>query len=304
MDRLRLACLALSTGLLIGACTAAGPSPSASPGVTGSPAASASPSPPASPAIEHPSGAADLVLRMSTGGGFIAPGALLTEIPEFSLFGDGTVIYRGPGEVVPDASPADGIPRNAPFQTARLSEATIQALLAYALGPGGLATARDQYTPCCIADAPSTIFTIRAGAVNKLVTVGALGMEEPSPGPDTGARAAFAALAARLTPPDLGGAVATTYEPAAYRGILSDAVDGGTSSPAIDWPWTAFGPSDFSASGDPNAMPTPTRTLTASEVAALQREGLEGGADSIPLHTSDGHDYLLSLRPLLPDERR
>ena len=81
MDRLRLACLALSTGLLIGACTAAGPSPSASPGVTGSPPASPSASPPASPAIEHPSGAADLVLRMSTGGGFIAPGCAADRDP-------------------------------------------------------------------------------------------------------------------------------------------------------------------------------------------------------------------------------
>ncbi len=304
MDRLRLACLALSTGLLIAACTTAGASPTSPPGPTGSPAASPSTSPPASPAIDHPTGATDLVLRMATGGGFIAPGALLTEVPEFSLYGDGTVVYRTPGEPFPGPSPTDGIARNAPFHTARLSEADVQALLAYALGPAGLVAARDQYTPCCIADAPSTMFTIRAGGVNKLVTVGALGMDEPSPGPDADARAAFAALAGRLTSPDLGGAVSTTYEPAAYRGILFDAVDVSASLPTIDWRWTAFGPSDFTVSGDPNAMQTPTRTLTASDVAALHLDRLEGGADSIALRTSDGRVYMLSLRPLLPDERR
>ena len=157
----------------------------------------------------------------------------------------------------------------------------------FALGPGGLATARDQYTPCCIADAPSTIFTHpgrrREQARDRRCTGDGRAVAGPGHRRPDGLRCAR--RAARRTP-DLGGAVATTYEPAAYRGILFDAVDGSTSSPTIDWPWTAFGPSDFTVSGDPNAMQTPTRTLTASDVAALQLERLEGGADSIALHTS------------------
>ena len=240
---------------------------------------------------------------MSTGGGFVAPGVLLTEIPEFSLYGDGTIVFRDPTTAYLAPSPSDGVPRLAPFTTARLDESAVQALLADAIGRGGLGTASEQYAPCCIADAPSTTFTLRAGGLDKQVTVGALGFEQPQQSPDGPARAAFQALAERLHQPDLGGAAATDYTPTAYRGVLFDAIDVSQTAPSIAWPWIDFGPSGFKPSEDPSSMQTPIRTLTAAEVATLGLEGLAGGAQSILLKTSDGRIFALSLRPLLPDEK-
>jgi hypothetical protein len=291
MSRLRSIPAVALVGLLAAACVGAGASPGSS----------SSPAPSASPAIEYPTDPTAVILRMSTGGGFVAPGVLLTEVPEFSLYGDGTVVFRDPSRIYPAQSPADGVQRLLPFSTARLSTAAVQALLADAIGPGGLGAARDRYDPCCIADAPSTTFTIKTGGVDKQVTVGALGFEQPDPGPDAAARKAFQALAERLHQPDLGGAPATDYAPAAYRGILFDAIDVSPTARTIDWPWTDFGPSGFKPSADPSSMQTPIRTLTAADVAKLGLDGVAGGAQSILLK-SDGRIYALSLRPLLPDE--
>ena len=298
MSRLRLAPIGLLSTILLAACVGAGGSPGASVGPTASPVPTAT----TTPAIDHPTGATDVILRMATGGGFVAPGTLLTEIPEFSLYGDGTLVWRDPAKSYVEPSPSDGIARWLPFQTAKLNEAQVQALLADAIGPGRLGTAREDYPPCCVADAPSTTFTLRAGGLEKVVTVGALGFDEPQASPDDGARAAFKALSGRLLAPDLGGAPVSDYVPAAYRGILSDAVDPSVATNPRPWPWTAFGPADFTPSG-PDGLPVPTRTLTAADVAALHLDGIAGGASSIGLKTTDGKVYLLSLRPLLPDER-
>lgn len=293
MPNARPALLALSTVVLVAACAGA--------------AASPPPTPPPTPvptlAVEHAKGATDVVLRMSTGGGLIAPGFLLTEAPEFTLYGDGTVVFRNPIDVAPAPAPDDGAFRSAVFKTARLTEAQIQELLEFAIGPSGLGIARAQYDPCCIADAPSTTFTVRAGGLDKLVSVGALDFDDPQPGPDTLVRKAFKALAERLRNFDRGGVPSPAYVPTAYRGVLSDGNGGGLAVPVHDWPWTAFGPDGFTAPADPNSFPTPTRTLTVDEVAALKVSGIEGGAQSIALRTSDGKVFLLALRPLLPDEK-
>jgi hypothetical protein len=50
-------------------------------------------------------------------------------------------------------------------------------------------------------------------------------------------------------------------------------------------------------------MATPVRMLTADDVALLGIPGVEGGADGIGLRTTNGRTFLLSLRPLLPDEK-
>ena len=213
------------------------------------------------------------------------PAVLLTEIPEFTLYGDGTVVYRDPATSYIEPSPSDGVARRQAFQTAKLSEAQVQAILADAIGPGGLGTAEELYTPCCIADAPSTTFTLRTTDLDKTVTVGALGFDSPNQGADAAARAAFQALAKRLVAPDLGTVTPATYVPAAYRGILYDAVDISPSAPSTAWPWTTFGPDGFTVSSDPGAMQVPTRTLSADDVAALSsrrargRRRLDGAQD-------------------------
>lgn len=295
MATMRFAALALGSVLLAAACSGAGASPGG-----GTPAPSSPP-----PGIEHATGATDVILRMATGGGFVAPGFLATETPEFTLYGDGTVVFRDPADQPPVAE-VDPVMRFAPFKTGRLSEAQIQDLLAFAIGPSGLGIARAQYDPCCIADAPSTMFTLRAGGLDKTVSVGALGFDEPQPGPDAAARKAFTALRDRLVDLDTARGLITVerYRPAAYRGFL---VDGDMPAPGrgpIDWPWTAFGPDGFTVTADPNIFEMGSRTLTAAEVAALGLADLEGGAQGIPLRAPDAKLHILSLRPLLPDDTR
>jgi hypothetical protein len=282
--------IGLSASLILAGC--AGPVPGTS----------VAPSGTSAPPLDHRSGHTDVLLRMATGGGLLAPGALLAEIPEFSLYGDGTVIFRDPARPYVEPYRPDGIGLRLPFRTARLAEAGVQAILADAIGSGGLGAARESYPPEGIADAPATTFTLRAGGLDKQVTVGALGFEQARPGRDDTARASFQALSQRLIAPDLGGAVTVDYAPSAYRGILTEAAAPSAVVQPRSWPWTTFGPDDFEPSTEPGASATPIRAIPAADVEALRLDGVEGGAVSIGLRTTDGRLYLLSLRPLLPDE--
>nr|MBA2757141.1 hypothetical protein [Chloroflexota bacterium] len=60
------------------------------------PAPSTSNEPSQDPGIEHATGATDIVLRYEEGGGFVMPSFLATNVPHFTLYGDGTVIFRNP----------------------------------------------------------------------------------------------------------------------------------------------------------------------------------------------------------------
>jgi hypothetical protein len=248
--------------------------------------------------ISHPTGATALVLRVFVGGGFIAPGFLATEAPAFSLYGDGTVIFRDAGAPLPTFS--DGILRGLPFQQVRLSEAQVQELLASALDTGGLRTAKSSYV-LPVADAPTTTFTIDAGGIRKQVDVNGLGTV-----PDTTARSDSAALAALAAFRDrllaFGSTVTATvgWAPDRYRGTLLEAPAG----PSRPWPWTAFTPATFTNVSDGSSLPWPTRLMSTAEVAALGIDHLEGGAQAIGLRSPfpAGTFLSLNLRPLLPDE--
>jgi hypothetical protein len=139
------------------------------------PTVSASPSGGGFGAIEHATGATDVLLRFEQGGGFVAPGFLATQAPIFTLYGDGTIVFRNPAQ---DPLPAVGsiIPERA-FRTAHLTEEQIQGVLEDALGPGGLGVARTEYRNDQIADAPTATFTVNAGGLNKKVSVYALDMD-------------------------------------------------------------------------------------------------------------------------------
>jgi hypothetical protein len=265
------------------------------------PAATASPSSGGFGAIEHATGSTDVLLRFEQGGGFVAPAFLATQTPIFTLYGDGTVVFRNP--MLDPLPPIGSVSPERPFRTARLSEDQIQALLEDALGKGALGTARAEYLDAQIADAPTATFTVNAGGIDKTVSVYALGLDNGD-SPDAPARAAFQALADRLQDFDHGGAYSTTeYAPERYRGIL---MDGGPGAPdAKPWPWPDLKPADFVANADPNAFPLPARVLTVPEVEALGINPYRGGFQGLTLiGPGDGKTYSFSLRPLLPDEHR
>ena len=106
---------------------------------------------PATGAIEHATGATDVVLRLDEGGGFMIRGGGSMLVPPFTLYGDGTVVFRNPTLEPP---PAVGPVMVAnPLRTARLDEDQIQELLNFALTEGGLGVAKLQYDNPMIADA-------------------------------------------------------------------------------------------------------------------------------------------------------
>jgi hypothetical protein len=307
----RLLVIALASGLVLAACSGATatPSPSASP--TASPAASPASSPTAaSDAIAHPSGSDEVVLRFDEGGGFVAPSFEMVRLPFFSLYGDGTVIYRPASAAFPEQKP--GEPMRFPvLHVARMSEPQVQALLAAALGPGGLGVARPSYENGQVADAPTSVFTLNADGRQKRVSVYALGIglgDPAKPDPDGPIRAAMAALADRLRDFDQdvagGDAVeAGTYTPTRFRASLLEGGAGVNGAPH-SWPWPTFGPDSFT-SGDPSRGPAfPSRVLSGLDVSLLGIAHPEGGVSGVTLIGPNGTTYDLALRPLLPDEQR
>jgi hypothetical protein len=303
--------VAVSIALLIGL-TACGPStgtpvPSASGAPPSSgPSAATSPSPSDAPSIagiDHPTGATEVVVRVAQGGGFISPDFLASQAPDFSLFGDGRVVFQQKTDQFPEPGP-DGITHNRPWRIAQLDEGQVQELLAFALGPGGLGTARESYIAGGVADAPDTTFTINAGGVAKVVVVNALGLDTVT-GPDQAARAAFQSLAARLQDFDRGGTIASdAYAPTTYRGILSQR-DPDPSIKAVKWPWPGIKPTDFAAPPDAGGggISMARRAMSTEEVAALGLSDVTGGIQGLVLTGPDGKLYSLILRPLLPDEK-
>ena len=244
--------------------------------------------------IEHPTGATDLVLRFDEGGGFVAPGFLATEAPAFSLYGDGTAIFRNPSTAPPGQ--VGSVIVSVPYQTLRLTEAQVQELLEFAIGPGGLGIARSHYE-LPIADAPTATFTLVTQGTSKSVSVNGLGIGGQA-GADADILAQLGVLKQRLT--TFGGEVTgeQPWSPDRFRGILTE----GGSNPPIAWPWPAIAPSQFVKHEGPNDPFYPIRTLTPADVAALGVSGIEGGAQGFTLAGPDGKTYEFRLRPLLPDE--
>jgi regulator of chromosome condensation (RCC1) repeat-containing protein/Regulator of Chromosome Condensation (RCC1) repeat protein len=120
--------------------------------------------------IDHAAGQTDVVLRFDSppdlsvsdlGGEQFQPG------PEFTLYGDGTVIFRNDLASPP---PTEGpIVRAQPFKIAYLSEDQIQLLLRFALREGGLTDACDRYETRDIDGYVSGVLTVRAGGLVKRV---------------------------------------------------------------------------------------------------------------------------------------
>ncbi len=299
MSKLSRALLLVGLVALLAGCSGAasstanpGTSPSAEePGSTGSPK-------PATGAIEHATGATDVILRLDQGAGMLRGGGA-TLVPPFTLYGDGTVVFRNP-MVEPPPAVGPVMVQN-PMRTAKLDEDQIQDILDYALTEGGLGVAKLQYDNPMLADAGTAIFTIRAGGLDKTVNVYALGLDDPNT-PDRPARAAFTKLSERLTNIDQNGTFATdVYVPSEYRGFLSD-TGGFPGEAPVAWPWDDVKPADFV--GDEAAGELPTRVMTAEELAVLGIEGVEGGFDGMTLIDPDdpAKSYSFGVRPLLPDE--
>ncbi len=276
------------------------PAPTAAPTV--SPTQSASPTP-GSGEISHPTDPSAVVLRYEVGGEFVPPSFLATQVPAFTLYGDGTVTYRPSTAEMPPQKEGDPV-RYPPLQIARLTEDQVQLLLADALSRGGLAVARLSYANDGIADAPTSYFTVDAGATRKRIEIYALGIDANA-NPDAAILGQMAGLADRLANFDKDvaagkAAAAGVFHPTRYRGSL---LNGGPGNPPKAWPWSEFGPESFIQVQDDPGRPLPSRVLSSAEAAKLGIPDIDGGASGIMLDAG-GQIYELGLRPLLPDEQR
>ena len=286
--------------LLLLACSSSGAGPSGSP--SGVPSAAPTETPGASPAgdlIEHLTGATDILLRYEDVGGHMMASFTASMTPHFTLYGDGTVIFRNPALGIPPMQGSVAVFN--PLRTATLSEEQIQDLLVFALGEGGLAAARPDYRNDMVADASTATFTVNAAGISKSVAIYALGMEVQGLA-DAPARAAFAKLAERLTDFDQGGTVPTdVFTPEAFRATLFESP--GIVVPDVrSWPWPDLAVTDFKPSADPNGLQFPHRTMSAQELAPLKVTDFQGGIQNVVLAGPDGKTYTLSARPILPDE--
>jgi hypothetical protein len=283
--------LSLST-LLLASVAGAASAQSGSPGATdpSTPPVSGTPAPIGK--IDHPTGSADVVLRMESGGGMIRYG-YMSQAPVFTLYGDNTVIFR-------PSTQTDGSALT-PFQQALMSPDQVDALLAYALGPGYLTDARTQYVDMMVSDAPTTVFTINANDLDKNVAVYALGMGDTT-GPDAAAYAALGNLGQLLSTFEqqvAKGQVQSVqlYQPGGYRGFLTD--NGPGQPNVVAWPWDDLTPADFIA--DPNDPSVRIAELTPDQVAKVTTVP-SGGVSSLSIQASDGTIFNLALRPLLPGD--
>ena len=248
--------------------------------------------------IDHATGATDILLRFDQAGGFVPIGFFASHVPIYTLYGDGTVIFRDPAaDPLPEVS---GVRPNRPLRTARLTEEQIQATLRMAITDGGLGNARLDYPNDRVADASTATFILNAGGLSKKVSVYALGIEPPD-SRDAPARAAFAKLASRLADFDQGGTIPTSeYVPAGYRGYLLEGVGGNVTKP---WPWPDIKPADFVAPTDPTGFRLPAKALTVAQAEALGVKSYQGGFQGLGLaFPGDENPYSFTLRPLLPDD--
>lgn len=282
----------------------AGPAASGPPSVSAPPSSAPSSAPTSTPgsfgAIEHATGPTDVILRYEEGGGMI-PAWIAASAPMFTLYGDGTIIFRN---MTQDPLPPVGsVMPFQPLRTAKMSEEQIQALLEYALGQGGLGAARPNYPNDMVSDATTAVFTVNVGGLSKAVSVYALGFEADQV-PDMPARRTFEKLRDRLVDIDDGGSIKTdVYAPDRYRAILLEGQPGAPDEQA--WPWKDIKTSEFVGDGDPNAFQLPARVMTVADVELLGIQPYQGGFIGLPLAgPGDGKFYSFSLRPLLPDDAK
>jgi len=314
IDR-RLAVAGLASALVLVACAGVSSPSTAVPPTTAGPSATPAGSPVASPtaatgAIAHPTGASELVLRFAEGGGFVMPTFAMIQVPHFSLYGDGTVIYRPASEPWPETKPGEPM-RFPPLQVATMTEEQIQELLRDALGDGGLGIARERYENNQVADASTAVFTVNADGRQRRVSAYALGLmiDDPAnPNPDAAILTAMAGFAERLRNFDQelakgNGTAAGLYLPTRFRASL---LEGGLGAEGVPrpWPWPTFGPEGFATVDQGDGFGFPSRVISGLEMSLLGIEKPEGGVSGISLRAPNGTVYGLGIRPLLPDEQR
>ena len=251
-------------------------------------------------AISHPTGASKVVLRVSSGGGFVPVEYNLRAMPSFTLYGDGTVIVPGPViQIYPG-------PAVYPLVRSKLSERQVQALLVRARQAGLLAPRAVDYGDMGtigIADAPTTTVILNAAGRHITRHAYALGITAGSgrlTPAQVSARKALARFVSRL-PEGVSGASYAPHAIAAYVGPFRGQTQPG--GRRVVWPLA----SNLATAGKPVSNGLEYRCILVGGAgakkltAALRKANERSRWIARPGATVA---YQLIARPLLPDERR
>lgn len=258
--------------------------------------------------VVHPGGTA-VVVRVEYTGGLVPYETIFTSLPPFTLVGDGRVILQGqPSE----AFPGPALPN---LQVRRLTEEGIQSVISRVTETGLFAESQS-FTAASqvVADAQSTVFTLRADSRETIVDVYGLGtltdpaqLPEGVPPSEVAAHRTLAELEADLLgieswmpADDWADPDWQPYEPTAFRLLVTDTTD----EPPLP--------------EEPEPMPWPGTTPPEElgELSPVQgvRCGLVMGNEAADWYAAlseanqltrwayDDRIYRVTPRPLLPDE--
>lgn len=255
------------------------------------------------PGITHPTGANDLVLRVAQGGGFVAVPYNLKSVPGVSIYGDGRMIVEGP---VMEIYPGPALPN---LQVTRLSEAGLQSILE-AADRAGLLGPDASYDYPCVADVPTTTFTVNAADGIHTISAYALGFAEGAEatgqcdGVDLEARQKLFEFQTKLG--DLGswlpeGSIGQEepFTPSEMRVyVTSYQGDPQLEQQPAAWPLAV----SLDRFGEPDANLQDLRcgVIGGDDLSTLLPEAQQ--ANELTPWTSGGDDFGLIFRPLLPDE--
>jgi hypothetical protein len=249
--------------------------------------------------IDHPTASDELILRLETGGGFLPEDYAYRTLPEFSLMGDGRIITVGPQIAI---FPGPALPN---LLVRRVSPEGIQAILARARD-AGLFGPDAHYDFPLVADAATTTFTAVAAGRRHQVSAYALELEDEMVSPeDRRAREALRDLRDALF--DLEGwlpAGSLSKEESfdldelrIFAGPYQGAEEEGLEQEPVDWPLdeplATFG------------REVPDRDVRCGTISGNDLDRLLPllqQANELTPWMSDGSQYRLILRPLLPDE--
>lgn len=249
-------------------------------------------------AITHPTSPVKVVLRVTTGGGFVPVQFNLRLLPTFTLYGDGTVIVPG---AVPQISPGPAID---PLVRSRLSERQVQALLKRARQAGLLARGAIDYGDMGavgVADGPTTTLVVNADGRHVTRSVYALGMGAGAghlSSAQVRARQALARFIAGL-PRAPSGASYTPRAIAVYVAPFQNGGQGG--SGRVVWPLQR----DLANAGKPLSSGLEYRCIIVGGSAAktlLARLRQANAQSQWVMRGQTARTYQLIARPLLPDE--
>jgi hypothetical protein len=250
-----------------------------------------------------------VVVRVEYTGGLVPYETIFTSLPPFTLVGDGRVILQGhPSE----AFPGPALPN---LQVRRLTEEGIQSVISRVTETGLFAESQS-FTAASqiVADAQSTVFTLRADSRETIVDVYGLGtltdpaqLPESVPPSEVAAYRTLAELEADLLgieswmpAEDWADPDWQPYEPTAFRLLVTDTTD---EPPLPEEP-------------EPMPWPGPTPPEELGELSPVQgvRCGLVMGNEAADWYAAlteatqltrwayEDRVFRVTPRPLLPDE--